>query len=133
MRGISGRTWAGHNGYADQFVQPKLFPGRMAEAACWKLPSTDERAAKAWLSDAPRMIFISDMGDALSQSVPFDYLKVRLSMWSLQKTALDIMAVVTKRPRRMAEFGRWLLAHGIGWPDNLVAMTTVTSAAMEPH
>ena len=29
----------------------------------------------------------------------------------------------------MAEFGQWLVAQGINWPDNLVAMTTVTSHA----
>jgi protein gp37 len=28
----------------------------------------------------------------------------------------------------MANFGDWLADKGIGWPDNLVAMTTVTSA-----
>jgi hypothetical protein len=27
----------------------------------------------------------------------------------------------------MVEFGRWLTERGAGWPDNLVAMTTVTS------
>lgn len=35
---------------------------------------------------------------------------------------------LTKRPKRMAEFAWWLREeHGIEWPDNLWAMTSVTS------
>ena len=61
--GLLGTNRAGHKGYADAFVQPKLFPGRMAVAAKWGPPTYAERAAKPWLLDAPRMIFVSDMGD----------------------------------------------------------------------
>jgi protein gp37 len=34
---------------------------------------------------------------------------------------------LSTRPSRMAQFGAWLEERGLAWPDNLVAMTTVTS------
>jgi protein gp37 len=76
------------------------------------------------------MIFISDMGDALSASIKNEYLKQEI----IETVASDqgrnhLWLWLTKRPARMAEFGQWLLAQGILWPDNLVAMTTVTSPA----
>ena len=64
--GHLGTNRAGHKGYADSFDQPKLFPGRMSEAAGWKAPAQNEQDSKPWLAGAPRMIFVSDMGDALS-------------------------------------------------------------------
>jgi len=128
--GLLGTMRAWHEGHADQFEKPQLFPGRMAEAAGWKCPAPDELAAKPWLGGAPRMIFISDMGDALSVVVEFEYLKEEIieSVASIQGQN-HLWLWLSKRPARMADFGRWLLAQGILWPDNLVAMTTVTSPA----
>jgi protein gp37 len=128
--GILGTNRAGHKGYADSFVEPKLFPGRMAEAARWGSPSESEHAAKPWLAGAPRMIFVSDMGDALSDSVPYAYLKQEIiDVVSSEAGTKHLWLWLTKRPSRMAGFGRWLLKQGVQWPDNLVAMTTVTSQA----
>lgn len=128
--GLLGAMRAGHAGYADRFEQPKNFPGRMAKAARWAPPSAAEIAEKPWLTGAPRMIFISDMGDALSQDVAFEFLKKEIieSVNSIEGSR-HLWLWLTKRPTRMAEFGQWLGAQGISWPDNLVAMTTVTSHA----
>src|ERR1019366_3441818 len=76
--GMLGTFRAAHKGYADEFTQPKLYPGRMVAAARWSPPTAAEQAAKPWLLDAPRMIFVSDMGDALSRNVPFAYLKTEI-------------------------------------------------------
>ena len=73
--GHLGTNRAGHKGYADQFEQPKLYAGRMAMAANWPSVTPDEAASKPWLAGCPRLIFISDMGDALSHSVPFSFLR----------------------------------------------------------
>jgi protein gp37 len=128
--GLLGVNRAGHKGYADEFTQPKLFPGRMADAAGWGAPSAQERDDKPWLDGAPRMIFVSDMGDALSKSVSFGYLQSEvLNVVTSEKGRRHLWLWLTKRPARMAEFGRWLVTQGIQWPDNLVAMTTVTSPA----
>ncbi len=128
--GLLGTNRAGHKGYADAFVEPKLFPGRMATAALWGPPSEAEHEAKPWLAGAPRMIFVSDMGDALSASVDFSYLRQEIiDVVASEAGTKHVWLWLTKRPSRMVEFGRWLLKQGIRWPDNLVAMTTVTSQA----
>ena len=126
--GHLGTNRAGHKGYADKFIEPKPFPGRMANAAQWKQPSAVERADNPWLLDAPRMIFVSDMGDALSRIVSFEYLKQEvIDAVTSAEGRRHLWLWLTKRPKRMAELGAWLAAQGISWPDNLVAMTTVTS------
>jgi protein gp37 len=126
--GMLGTLRAGHKGYADTFENPQLFPGRMQKAASWGPPTQAETAEKPWLEGMPRLIFISDMGDALSANVPFDYLD-REIVYNVTSTAgkRHIWLWLSKRPERMAEFGEWLLERGGCWPANLVAMTTVTS------
>jgi protein gp37 len=128
--GLLGTMRSWHEGHASQFEKPQLFAGRTAEAARWKSPGPDELKAKPWLHGTPRMIFISDMGDALSDIVRFEYLKQEIiEVVDSDAGRSHIWLWLTKRPARMAEFGQWLLAEGISWPDNLVAMTTVTSPA----
>ena len=128
--GLLGTMRSWHKGHADQFEKPKLFPGRMAEAAQWGPPTPQERTAKSWLNTARRMIFISDMGDALSSDVTFDYLKREIIDAVVSEPGRrHLWLWLSKRPARMAKFGHWLNKHGIAWPDNLVAMTTVTSPA----
>jgi len=123
-----GTMRAGHKGYADTFENPKLFPGRMAEAASWGPPTEAEIADKPWLEGMPRLIFISDMGDALSKNVPFDYLHHEIiGNVTSDKGKKHIWLWLSKRPDRMAAFGAWLLKGGDYWPRNLVAMTTITS------
>lgn len=125
--GLLGSFRAGHNGYADKFESPKLYPGRLAEAAKWGPPTEREILDKPWLVGVPRLIFISDMGDALSKNIPFEYLNREIienvnSPSGQQHTWLWL----SKRPARMATFGAWLKNRKLDWPDNLVAMTTVT-------
>ena len=126
--GLLGAARPGHPGYADRFEIPKLFPGRVAMASRWAPVSQAEMEAKPWLQGLPRMIFISDMGDALSSSVPFSFLKEEIiDAVSSDSGRRHLWLWLSKRPARMAELGRWLLAQGAAWPENLVAMTTITS------
>jgi protein gp37 len=129
--GLLGTMRAGQaKGHAEKFEAPMIFPGRMAEAARWECPSLDERAAKPWLAGAPRMLFISDMGDALSRAIPFEYLQSEIiNVVDSDAGRRHLWLWLTKRPDRMANFGNGLLQAGIRWPDNLVAMTSVTSPA----
>ena len=125
--GLLGTFRAGHNGYADKFESPKLYPGRLAEAAKWGPPTEREIVDKPWLLGLPRLIFISDMGDALSKSISFEYLNREIiENVNSPSGRRHIWLWLSKRPARMAEFGAWLTDHGVEWPDNLVAMTTVT-------
>jgi protein gp37 len=126
--GLLGAMRAGHPGYADRFEQPKLYSGRVAAAARWRPPSPTEVAAKPWLPDSRRLIFISDMGDALSNGVSFEFLKSEIvDAVQSPEGSRHLWLWLNKRPARMAEFGRWLLDLGFAWPDNLVALTTITS------
>lgn len=115
-------------GYAPSFDEPTVFSGRVATASCLPSPSGKEIADKPWLLGYRRLIFISDMGDALSRNISFDFLLAQV----IRPVASDagrrhIWFWLTKRPARMAEFSAWLAERAVAWPDNLVAMTTVTS------
>jgi protein gp37 len=126
--GLLGTFRAGHKGYAGQFEQPKCYPGRMAKAAKWGFPTEKEIVHKPWLDGCPRLIFISDMGDALSAEISFEYLRREI----IEQVTSDsgrrhIWLWLTKRPGRMAQFGEWLINQGGRWPENLMAMTTVTA------
>ena len=126
--GHLGTNRAGHKGYADQFEQPKLYAGRMAMGANWPSVTPDEAASKPWLAGCPRLIFISDMGDALSQAVPFCFLRQEIVDNVISASGQrHLWLWLTKRPARMAEFGVWLARQGLAWPGNLVAMTTITA------
>jgi protein gp37 len=87
------------------------------------------REAANWPSPIPRLIFISDMGDALSAGIPFAYLDQEIIRnVNSPPGRHHLWLWLTKRPSRMARFGNWLTRRGVAWPENLVAMTTVTSA-----
>src|SRR5262249_16857154 len=132
-----------HPGFAPDFSTPKLYPGRMVEAARWSDLTGEQRPAKPWLDRLPRLIFVSDMGDALSErgaidgadepipggAVPFESLKTEIIDTALSPLGLRHRWLwLTKRPGRMAEFSRWLKAsHGLTWPANVWAGTSVTT------
>ncbi|QDU36232.1 Phage protein Gp37/Gp68 [Maioricimonas rarisocia] len=115
-------------GYAPSFEEVTRFPGRMEQATRWRDLSGTSRVKKPWLDGYPRLIFVSDMSDAMSDGVSFEF---------LQGEVIDCVASdggrnhqwlwLTKRPNRMAEFSNWLALQGICWPSNLWAGTSVTS------
>ncbi len=105
----------------------KLFPGRTAAAAAWSDLRGQARADKPWIGKLPRLIFVSDMSDALSSGAQFKYLEREIiTVAATAPGSRHIWIWLTKRPARMAEFSKWLLGHGVKWPANLWAMTSVT-------
>lgn len=133
MRGAKPADWstASTKGYAAAFDSPEKFPGRMADCAKWGPPTASEITDSPWMASLPRLIFVSDMGDALSDSIDFEFLKTEIiDNVSSPKGQRHIWLWLTKRPKRMAEFAAWLAeVHGLSWPLNLVAMTSVTNRA----
>jgi protein gp37 len=146
--------------FAGDFNVPELFPGRVAKAAS----ASDllgrfhrEKHPKPWLDGARRLIFVSDMSDALSEGayrdggkylsakhkvtakrgavhkggVPFEYLASEVVEHVRSARGLrHAWLWLTKRPGRMAEFSRWLREErGISWPENLWAGTSITTKA----
>lgn len=132
-----------HPGFTPDFASPKLFPGRMAIAAGQRDLKGTVRPNKPWLGLLPRMIFISDMGDALSEvgaidvdndpieggAVPFEFLKEEIiDAVMSQNGQRHIWQWLTKRPHRLKMFERWLMATlGLTIPTNLWIGTSVTS------
>ena len=118
-------------GYAEVFEESKKFEGRTAMAARWSDLKGAERSEGPWKNGLPRLIFVSDMGDSLSGSIDFNFLKKEVvDVAASQDGSRHIWLWLTKRPARMAKFDRWLKSGGIEWPDNLVPMTSVIDKKM---
>src|SRR5688572_12278729 len=82
-------------GYSPTFAELTFWPGRMAEAARWPDLAGTPRPGKPWLVGLPRLIFVSDMSDALSAAVPFDFLE------------REVVGIVTSPPGRRHQW-LWL-------------------------
>jgi len=109
--------------YARDFSEVRIIPGRFAEAAKWPDLSGIPRIYKPWLNGWPRCIFVGDLGDFLSEGVPYDFLERELlgAMLS-QEGKRHVWMLLTKRPSRLAALSNaWN-----GLPDNCIAMTTIT-------
>jgi protein gp37 len=115
-------------GYSPTFEELTFWPGRMAEAARWPDLTGKPRKDKPWLDGLPRLIFVSDMSDALSAVVPFDFLEEEVvrAVTSLNGQRHQWLWL-TKRPDRMAQFSDMLKAKGAHWPKNLWAGTSITT------
>ena len=145
VRGKGGPCYAGHyhanrmakalpDLYDAEFTNVRLAPGRMAKAPAWPDLRGKPRPNKPWiLPETPRLIFVSDMSDALSAAVPFDYLLSEvIEVARLPKGRRHRWLWLTKRPARMAEFALWLCEErGLAWPDNLWAGTSITGRKTE--
>jgi protein gp37 len=121
---------------ARNFTELSLAPGRMKIAAGWKdLTGTrreqhKEKVRSPWLDGMPRLIFVSDMSDALSAAFSFEYLREEIiDTVRSAKGLRHCWLWLTKRPGRMAEFAKWLKADGIDWPVNLWVGTSLTTQA----
>lgn len=131
---LTERYQGNNSGFPKSFLEPALFPGRMLMAANWPDLRDQGRADKPWLDGLPRIVFISDMGDALSNvaghEIPFEYLKTEI----IDNVAgfsgcRHLWVWPTKRPGRMVLFDQWLKERDILWPGNLIAATSIVTAA----
>lgn len=109
-------------GYAPTFEQLTKFEGRMATAAGWSDLLGTPRPGSPWKDGLPRMIFVSDMGDAMSTKGLFPFLKQELEHFSTDKGRRHFWLWLTKRPHIMRDFAEEIG----GLPGNVCAMTTVT-------
>src|SRR5690242_4986762 len=116
--GLDHERKAGRNpGYAPTFEEVTRFPGRMKKAAAWRSLAGMARLDKPWLDGLPRLIFVSDMSDALSLAVSFEYLEDEvISTVESAAGRQHRWLWLTKRPARMREFSSWLQRP---WPPNL--------------
>ncbi len=118
MRVSKGRR----KGWPPAFDNPTIFPGRIAEAARWRdLTGTTRRKPrfKPWLDGMPRVIFVNDMGDGFTASLPDDWLAPELPVMAASP---HLWLFLTKRPDRQRAFS---LRHEL--PSNVWAGTSITS------
>ncbi len=123
------RRFGGSNpGFATVFEQVETAAGRMAAAAKWSDLRGTSRPNKPWLKKLPRLIFVSDMADALSKGIRLAYLHEEI----IKNVTSDAgrrhqWLWLTKRPARMAKFSAWLERRDVQWPSNLWAGTSITT------
>ena len=118
-------------GYAERFEHITLFAGRTAKAARMPEPLTNPCPQKPWLDGCRYLWFVNDMGDALSNGVPFEFLKTEIvDVAASENGRRHLWLWLTKRPKRMAKFCRWLETRGVAWPTNLIPMTSVIDRNM---
>ena len=116
--------------YAPNFDEVRLAPGRMAKAAAWSDLTCTDRPGKPWLNGMPRVIFVGDMGDIFSGDVPFEYLRDEVFAAAISpKGRRHIWMLLTKQPRRLVAFSRWMAERGYPWPANIWTGTSVTGKA----
>ncbi len=95
--------WAGKKGWPPAFNQPTLFPGRIAAATSWPDLAGTTRPDKPWLDGLPRLIFLDDMGDTFTETIPLDWLAPQLPIIAASP---HWWLVLTKRPHRLATFAQ---------------------------
>src|SRR3989442_14506181 len=61
-------------GWPESFDKPTIFPERVRENARKRDLTGTRRPEKPWLDGMPRVIFVNDMGDGFTASLPEDYL-----------------------------------------------------------
>ena len=116
-------AYEGKSGYAPIFESVTRFSGRSAKAARLQDLLGRSNPATPWKKQLPRLIFVSDMGDALSSQGDFSFLMSDL-MPAITSDAgkRHLWLWLTKRPSLMAKF-----SVEIGdFPENVCAMTTLT-------
>ncbi len=114
-----------NKGYAPSFEGVTNYEGRMAAAARWPDLLGTRNPETSWKDGLPRMIFVSDMGDALSSGSErqFDFLESEVIDSVVSDSGrLHLWLWLTKRPHNMHPFAERLG----GLPPNICAMTTVT-------
>ena len=115
-----------HKGHADTFEMVTPFPGRVEKAASLSDLLGKSRTDGVWKNLLPRMIFVSDMGDAFSAPKHFGFLKEdTVPQFQSKEGQRHLWIWLTKRPATMAKFSEEIG----GFPPNVCAMTTVTCAA----
>jgi len=99
-------------------MTPTIFPGRVAEYAKLKDLTGTMREKKPWLNGLPRTIFVNDMGDGFTASLPLDWLAPESSIMA---PSSHRWLFLTKRPDRQRQFAE---RHAL--PNNVWVGTSIT-------
>jgi protein gp37 len=120
--GTMTAQYKGRPGWPEAFDKPKLFTDRIDKACHWKDLTGRKRIDKPWLDGMPRMIFLNDMGDTFTESLPVDWLADWLP---LMAATPHVWLLLTKRATRMADFSKRHPLPPNVWPG--VSITTMST------
>ena len=99
--GVLHERYGGRSGWPKSFDKPALFPDRLNTALRWPDLTGQDRSQKPWLNGLPRLIFLNDMGDTFTESLPVDWLAPYLPK---MEASSHQWLILTKRAKRMREF-----------------------------
>lgn len=117
--GTLTERYGGKNGWPVTFGQPALFPERLKRILAWSDLTGRDRPEKPHLNGYPRLIFLDDMGDTFTESLPINWLKPHIPA---MVDSPHIFQILTKRPKRAYQFFEQL-----GYiPANFWLMTSIT-------
>lgn len=101
---LTARRGGGRNsGWPVDFYKPQRFEHRLDAALRWPDLAGTARPEKPWLNGMPRLIFLDDLGDTFTESLPLDWIAPHVPRMAASP---HIFLFLTKRARRMAEFWR---------------------------
>jgi protein gp37 len=120
--GTQTRKYEGRKGWPVKFEQPEIFPYRLDEIVGWSDLNGQDRRLKPWLSGLPRVVFLNDMGDAWTKSLPLDWMQPYISRLAASP---HFYLALTKNHKRMIRF--WLDVMGGRVPSNFILGVSVTS------
>ena len=120
---LTNPTRGANPGYAPFFEKVTRFERRVWQMARKRDLLGMNDPDKPWLDGMPRLVFVSDMGDAFSRESDFAFLEREvIEPISSAKGQRHIWLWLTKRANRMARFGKRIG----GFPENVCVMTTLT-------
>lgn len=106
----------------NKFETPTLYPERLKKAIKWSDLKGTQRPEKPWLDGYPRIIFLDDLSDTFTESLPIDWMIEHVDAMENSK---HIWLFLTKRPNRMAKFFSEYMNNRV--PSNFWLGVTVTS------
>jgi len=116
---LTDRYGGENKGFPLQFEEPQLFLDRLDDALRWGDLTGKERKKKPWINGLPRIVFLNDMGDTFTESLPIDWLAPLLPILA---DSPHQWLLLTKRASRMRAFSE---AHPL--PANVWPGVSVTS------
>ena len=118
------RIYAGNRGWPERFNKPAIFSKRIDQILSWSDLTGTDREDKPWLNGLPRIVFLNDMGDMFTESLPLDWFNAFADKLA---DSPHIYLLLTKRPSRMAKYFNekyWTYRNGV--PDNFWLGTSIT-------
>jgi protein gp37 len=112
--GRSTENKKGQKGWPESFDKPTLFLERVEPTLKWGPLTEREREAKPWIpADYPRVIFLNDMGDTFSTTLPLNWMAPLLPRIAASPHQF---LVLTKRPSMLRKFAERFPLPANLWP-----------------